>query len=331
MSNYVFGPVPSRRLGRSLGIDLVPYKTCTYDCIYCQLGRTTCKTVARKEWVPLEAVLDELSSKLSVQPDYVTLSGSGEPTLFSRIDELIERVKSMTHVPVAVLTNGSLLWDREVRRQLSRADLVIPSLDAGDESLFRLVNRPHETISFDRMLAGLVAFRREYTGRLWLEVFVVAAFTAAEPALASLRKCVAMIRPDRVQLNTVTRPAVEDYAGPVSAERLAAIAKTFDPPAETIGDFPAIATPSGAVGQREDILALVRRRPCSLDDVAAGLGMHRNEVLKHLEELAREGLVQVATVDRKHHYRASTPPEGLRLDPGPPPGGPDRAPKRSPR
>ena len=315
MSNYVFGPVPSRRLGRSLGIDLVPYKTCTYDCIYCQLGRTTCKTLARKEWVPLTAVLDELRPKLSVRPDYVTLSGSGEPTLFSRIDELIERVKSMTDVPVAVLTNGSLLWDRQVRRQLSRADLVIPSLDAGDESLFRLVNRPHEAISFDQMLAGLIAFRREYTGRFWLEVFLVGAFTALENELTSLRQCVALIQPDRVQLNTVTRPPADDYAVPVSPDRLAAIAKTFDPPAEVIGNAPTIATEPGAFAQREDILALIRRRPCSIDDIAAGLGSHRNEVLKHLEKLAHEGLVQVDVVDQKHYYRVpapiSCPPDSL--------------------
>ena len=122
MSKYVFGPVPSRRLGRSLGIDLVPFKTCTYDCIYCQLGRTTCKTLERKEWVPLDAVVDEVQSRLDSRPDYITLSGSGEPTLFSRIDELVDRIKRMTSIPVAVLTNGSLLSDINLQRQLSKVD-----------------------------------------------------------------------------------------------------------------------------------------------------------------------------------------------------------------
>ena len=131
--NHVFGPVPSRRLGRSLGIDLVPFKTCTYDCIYCQLGRTTNKTIDRKEWFPLEAIFEELKGKLSSNPDYITLSGSGEPTLFSRIDELIQRIRSITDTPIAVLTNGSLLWQQTLRNQLSDAHLVIPSLDAGDE------------------------------------------------------------------------------------------------------------------------------------------------------------------------------------------------------
>jgi len=123
---YIFGPVPSRRLGRSLGVDLVPFKTCTYDCIYCQLGRTTNKTAERREWVPLNEVLAELQDKLATKPDYITLSGSGEPTLYSRLDDLIDRIRSMTDVPVAVLTNGSLLWQKEVRRQLMDAHLVIP-------------------------------------------------------------------------------------------------------------------------------------------------------------------------------------------------------------
>lgn len=304
MNKHVFGPVPSRRLGRSLGIDLVPYKTCTYDCIYCQLGCTTCKTLERKEWVALEEILTELGPKLSTRPDYITLGGSGEPTLFSRIDELIDRIKGMTDIPVAVLTNGSLLWDKDVRRQLARADLVIPSLDAGDESLFRLVNRPHESISFDRMLAGLVAFRREYPGRLWLEIFLVGAFSVVEHELANLRHCAALIRPDRVQLNTVTRPPADDRAIPVPPDRLAAIAASFDPPAEVIGNILATEVAPGSLAQRDDILALLRRRPCSIDDLVVGLGSHRNEVLKYLDQLARERLVQVDVVNHTHYYRA---------------------------
>ncbi|HBO43222.1 MAG TPA: radical SAM protein, partial [Planctomycetaceae bacterium] len=168
MNHFVFGPVPSRRLGRSLGVDLVPFKTCSYDCIYCQLGPTNCRTVERREWVPLNDVLRELKSKLNPPPDYITLSGSGEPTLYSRLDELINRIKDMSDVPVAVLTNGSLLWRDDVRRQLAAADLVMPSLDAGNPATFELVNRPHEAIAFEQMLSGLIAFRQSYRGRFWL-------------------------------------------------------------------------------------------------------------------------------------------------------------------
>ena len=161
MSAFVFGPVPSRRLGRSLGVDLVPFKTCPYDCIYCQLGRTTNKTVQRREWVPLGQVLCDIEARLDSQPDYITLSGSGEPTLYSRIDELIAGIKQLTTTPVAVLTNGALLSDPSVRRSLRAADVIAPSLDAPDAALFQHVNRPHPSVHFEEMLRGLVALRHQ--------------------------------------------------------------------------------------------------------------------------------------------------------------------------
>jgi wyosine [tRNA(Phe)-imidazoG37] synthetase (radical SAM superfamily) len=305
MSRYVFGPVPSRRLGRSLGVDLVPFKTCSYDCIYCQLGATTCKTVERKEWVPLDDVLEQLEPKLSTAPDYITLSGSGEPTLHSRCGELIDRIKAMTDVPVAVLTNGSLLWQEEVRRQLMKADLVIPSLDAGDEGMFHLVNRPHEDVTFERMLSGLADFRREYRGAYWLEVFVLGALTAIKPDFAELARCVGRIGADRVQLNTVTRPPSASFAVGVSRRRLTELAATLDPPAEVIADFRAVHAQAQFAASREDVLDLLRRRPCSMDDIALGLGMHRNEVLKYLEDLSAEGLVLQTQVDGRLHYRTT--------------------------
>ncbi len=237
MSGHIFGPVPSRRLGRSLGVDLVPFKTCTYDCVYCQLGPTTCKTIQRKEWVPRELVLHELEEKLCSQPDYITLSGSGEPTLYSPLDKLIEGIRTLTDLPLAVLTNGSLLGHWEVRRALSLADLVIPSLDAGDDATFQLVNRPHEGISFERMLAGLVSFRRRFRKQYWLEVFLLSGYTDSEQQLTELRRCVDLIEPDRVQLNTVTRPPAENCAIAVPRTRLDEIAATFSPHAEVIAEF----------------------------------------------------------------------------------------------
>ena len=291
MSKYIFGPVPSHRLGRSLGVDLVPLKTCSYDCIYCQLGNTTCKTTVRKEWVPLDDVLEELKEKLSSAPDYITFSGSGEPTLYSRVDELVDRIKAMTDVPVAILTNGSLLWQEEVRKQLMKADLVIPSLDAGDEVMFRLVNRPHEGVSFERMLAGLADFRREFRGDYWLEVFVLGAYTAIKAESAKLAECAKLIGPDRVQLNTVTRPPAESFAIGISRERLTKLARMFNPSAEVIADFRGVHGQAEFAASREDILDLLRRRPCSMDDIANGLGMHRNEVVKYVEHLSAEGLL----------------------------------------
>lgn len=306
MTHYVFGPVPSRRLGRSLGVDLVPLKTCTFDCIYCQLGRTTCKTVERKAWVPLEEVLNQLSDRLATRPDYITLSGSGEPTLFTPLDRVIDGIRALTDIPIAVLTNGSLLGDSAVQHELRRADLVVPSLDAGDEALFRLVNRPHDALSFEHVVAGLVSFRRHFRGQYWLEVLLVEPYTTAERALAALRRCVELIRPDRVQLNTVTRPPAESYAKPVSPARLAELAATFQPPAEVIAEHPASGElPAQACGQ-EEILDLLRRRPCTAADLAAGLGMHPAQVVKLMETLCREGLVNTCSAAGKTHYRVAT-------------------------
>ena len=304
MSKYIFGPVPSRRLGRSLGIDLVPFKTCTYDCIYCQLGRTTCKTLERKEWVPLDAVVDELRGRLDSRPDYITLSGSGEPTLFSRIDELVDRIKQMTTIPVAVLTNGSLLGDKDLQRQLPKVDLVVPSLDAGDETVFQQINRPHPDLSFDQVLEGLIHFRRQFTGQYWLEVFLVSPYSTFDAHLAALRHCVDLIKPDRVQLNTVTRPPAESDANPVSPEHLKKIAATFSPPAEIIAGFRS--NQPFAIGQvdLEQILALLLRRPCSIKDIASGLGIPAPEVAKQMEVLCGQGLIEPCWAGRNLYYRS---------------------------
>jgi len=303
----IFGPVPSRRLGRSLGVDLVPFKTCTYDCIYCQLGPTTDKTVERREWVPLEDVLSELKGKLATRPDYITLSGSGEPTLYSRLGELIDGIRSMTAVPVAVLTNGSLLWQEEVRRQLLDSHLVIPSVDAGSGGMFRAVNRPHDSISFERMLEGLIAFREAFRGECWLEVFLLAGHTAVEGEVRRIADCAARIQPDRVQLNTATRPTAEDYAVMVSHARMADLAGRFDPPAEVIADYRGVHARSEFQAGREAVLEMIQRRPCSLEDIAAGLGLHRNEAVKHIEQLDAEGLLEKRSSGARLFYSGKHP------------------------
>jgi len=290
--NAIFGPVPSRRLGRSLGVDVVPFKTCTYDCVYCQLGRTTCRTVEQREWVSVDDVLGELAGRLDSQPDVITISGSGEPTLCLRLGEMINRIKAITSVPVVVLTNGSLLWRPEVRSQLLAADLVLPSLDAGDEAMFRTVNRPHPDISFDQMLDGLITFRREFQGQYWLEVFLLAGHTAIEAEAAKLARCVERIAPDKVQLNTAVRPPAETFAVGATRERMAELAKMFGPNAEVIADFHATFEQPEFHAGRQAVLELLKRRPCSLDDISAGLGMHRNQVVKYVQELADDGAIR---------------------------------------
>jgi len=303
--SYVFGPVPSRRLGRSLGVDLVPFKTCSYDCIYCQLGRTTHKTCERKEWVPLDGVLEAVKGKLAAKPDYITLSGSGEPTLYSRTGELISGIKALTDIPVAVLTNGSLLWLDDVRCELVDADLVIPSLDAGSETIFQAVNRPHAEITFEQMLGGLVEFRQMYKGEYWLEVFLLAGYTTDEPELTRLVECTGRIKPDRIQINTVTRPPAEEFAMAVSRERMEEIAQMFDPPAEVIADFHSPHYEAEFAAGMQGIINLLLRRPCTIGDIAAGLGMHRNEVVKYVQKLSAEGRLTHRLSGDETYYSAN--------------------------
>ncbi len=306
---YIFGPVPSRRLRRSLGIDLVPFKTCSYDCIYCQLGRTTNKTIERKEWHPMDVLLRQLENKLSLRPDYITLSGSGEPALYSRCGELIDHIKQITNIPIAVLTNGSLLWMPEVRESLKRADLVIPSLDAGSDTLFRYINRPHAAIPFEKMLKGLIAFRKDYHGPYWLEVFLTAGLSTTDKEIENLKSAIALIQPDKVQINTVTRPPAEHFAEPVPVTQLEQIALRLFENSEAIADYRAVSEHYESASQQEDILTLLTRRPCTIEDIENGLGLHRNEVVKYIQFLLSKKLITVTSGHyRSHDTPAQSPP-----------------------
>jgi wyosine [tRNA(Phe)-imidazoG37] synthetase (radical SAM superfamily) len=304
---HVFGPVPSRRLGRSLGVDLVPFKTCSYDCIYCQLGHTTCKTVERKAWVPMDAVLAELKPKLASRPDYITLSGSGEPTLHSRLGEIIEHIQAMTDVPVAVLTNGSLLWQKEVRAAVGLADVVLPSLDAPDPERFEFINRPHRDITFERLMEGLETFRREFSGEYWLEVMLLEGYTTLPPQVQQFARLARRIRPDKVQLNTAVRPPADEYAMAIPPERLAALARCFKPRAEVIAEYRGRGAAAESQPSRQAILALLHRRPCSADDVAQGLGTNPGAAVKSLASLAAEGRVRCSRRGAEIFYRAVGP------------------------
>ncbi len=292
---FTFGPVPSRRLGRSLGIDFVPFKTCTYDCIYCQLGRTTNKTMERREYFPVDAVLKETEKKLRKieRPDYITLSGSGEPTLHSRIGDIISGIKEFSDVPVAVLTNGSLLWDGEVRDLISAADLVIPSLDAGSEEMFLRVNRPHSGILFKKMIKGLRLFREQFKGDIWLEVFITGGVTDTESEILEIKRLVDYIAPERVQLNTAVRTPAEKYAGLVDKKRMDEFSAFFGRHCEVIADYANVHNLSEFSSTREDVLSLIRLRPCSIDDISAGLGLHRNETVKYVQELVDKKLIRI--------------------------------------
>ncbi len=292
---YVFGPVPSRRLGRSLGVDLIPFKTCTYDCLYCQVGRTTDSTIERKEYVPVAAVLDEIDRKIAAgcAADYITFSGSGEPTLHSGIGRVIISLKEKTNIPVAVITNGSLLWDEDVRKDLMKADLVIPSLDAGNQEMFERVNRPHSNISFEKMVDGIESFTARFPGKVWLEIFLLDGLTT-DADVERIAACARRINPDAVQLNTAVRPTAEESARPIDEARMREMAGIFGERAEVIAAFEAdreaAVPPEKPTGN--DILDMLRRRPCSIDDIAAGLGIPVEESLAHIETLLNEGRIR---------------------------------------
>jgi wyosine [tRNA(Phe)-imidazoG37] synthetase (radical SAM superfamily) len=305
INNHVFGPVPSRRLKRSLGIDLVPYKTCSYDCIYCQLGCTTNKTVTRKEWVPLELLLEQLQKRLSeinTPPDYITLSGSGEPTLYSRLNELIDGVKKITSTPIALLTNGSLLWQPEVRQQILDVDLIVPSLDVGDEKMFQNVNRPHESITFPKMLEGLIKLREEFHNQYWLEVFLLDGYTALPAEIDKIVHCVKQIKPDRVQLNTVERPPAEEFAYVVQAKHLSQIAGLFDPPAEVVAGYQGVPEEAYSGHLDTDIITILKRRPCTLNDLSNVLGVPHNTTVKCLYHLSKENRVVTKNINGQTYY-----------------------------
>lgn len=289
---YIYGPVPSRRLGLSLGVDIVPPKICTLDCVYCQIGRTTEKSSERQDFVPIEAVLAELGQKLreGIQADYVTIGGSGEPTLHSRLGELIDGVRRLTDMRVVILTNGTLLFREDVRADCAKADVVVPSLDAGDAAMFKRINRPVGDISIEKLVSGLVQFRREFTGQIWLEVFLMEGVNTSAEDVAKIGACVTRIKPDKVQLNTAVRPTADQGIQPATIEALTAAAQQIGVECQIIGAAP---PPSDRHSSRTgaDVLSMLKRRPCSVTDVATGLGITMDDALEHLGRLEVDGVL----------------------------------------
>jgi wyosine [tRNA(Phe)-imidazoG37] synthetase (radical SAM superfamily) len=302
---YIFGPVPSRRLGRSLGVDLVPYKTCTFDCIYCDLGKTTHKTVVRESYVKPEEIRRELELTLPVlskKPDYITVSGSGEPTLNENIGEIICHIKDLTSIPLAVLTNGSLFSLQEVRKALVGADVVIPTLDAITDVTFQCLNRPHPSLDIQEIVSGLIQFRNEYQGRIWIEVVFCRGINDDKREIEKLKGIIERIQPDRVQLNTPVRPPAEEFAYPLSTVRLEEIRKRLGDKAEIVSEF--TASLGGVFDSAKDteILSLLKRRPCTMEDISQALGFRRDEVVKHLDHLRKTGVVRYRMYDHRCYY-----------------------------
>ncbi|MBW1721202.1 MAG: radical SAM protein [Deltaproteobacteria bacterium] len=307
---YLFGPVPSRRLGLSLGIDLTPFKTCSLDCVFCQLGRTTKKTVLRKEYVPIEAVIAEIEAWLASggRADYLTLSGSGEPTLHSRFGDVLSFIRSHCGIPTVLLTNGTMLFHPEVRSAACNADIVKVSLSAWDQASYGWMNRPHPDLRFEQLIEGQKIFRDQFKGNLWMEVFLVAGMNSSPDDVSKIAALVEEIRPDRIHLNTAVRPPAEEFAQPLSRQRLAALVNLFRPTAEVIAEFTPHTT-SGIRASQERVFSMLKRRPCTAEQIAEAFGMHLNEVSKIIGNLLRAHRILAERRDTAVYYRAKNTDE----------------------
>jgi wyosine [tRNA(Phe)-imidazoG37] synthetase (radical SAM superfamily) len=317
MAQHLFGPVPSRRLGVSLGIDLTPDKACSLNCVYCECGSTARLTADRAEYAPTAEVIAELDAYLAGGPrlDSITFSGSGEPTLHSGLGAIIAHLKDRhPRYAVTVLTNSTLLGRADVRSELARADRVIPSLDAVSEAAFLRINRPHRSLTSAGLIAGLETFCAGFRGEIWLEIFIVPGVNDTPEELELFRATIARLRVDRVQLNTLDRPGAVAWIRPASVEYLEHVARQLGPAVEVVAsrrrhaavDADASAgaeaghgadaghaaeTGRGDATARDLILATVAVRPSTIVELAALLDRPADTIGHLLDALIDEGRV----------------------------------------
>jgi len=341
--SFVYGPVPSRRLGLSLGINIIPFKTCTLDCIYCQCGKTTKKTIERRSFFPINNILSAVRSAINEREhgvggpgirarkpeplrcrtgaakanpgapepiSFLTFSGEGEPTLNQDIGRIIRKLKREFSIPVAVITNSTLLTDPQVRRDLYAADLVVPSLDAADQRSFARVDRNHRDLRVADIIEGLKLFRRGYRGKIWLEIMLVKGINDSVDHIVALRKASWQIKPDRVQLNTVVRPPAEKSARPLSFDDLEQIQCLFGPNTDVIGEvkdkgrrgLARLSAEENRACTQSAILATVQGRPVTRLDLVCSLGVAPREIEAALQRLLRVKHIRRVSYSNKTFY-----------------------------
>jgi wyosine [tRNA(Phe)-imidazoG37] synthetase (radical SAM superfamily) len=306
IKRFVYGPVPSRRLGISLGVDIIPFKHCTYDCVYCQLGRTTQHTTQRRSFVPIETVMDEIEEVVNRNQDldYLTFSGSGEPTLNSDIGKMISRAEDLTHIPVAVITNGSLLWEKAVRSDLLQAHLVVPSVDAVSEQVYQKINHPVRGLESKKVLQGIRQFCQEYDGKVFVEIMLVKGVNDSQEEIGKINDFVGQLRAERIQLNTVVRPPSWPDAMRLDQQELLRIKGLFDPqlPVEIIAGFDRTTSQAYHPDLENAIIELLARRPTKKDEMAAALGVHQNEMVKYLQVLEESKKIKITIREGEAYY-----------------------------
>ena len=320
--NCVFGPVPSRRLGQSLGIDPIPFKTCNWSCVYCQLGRTSPRTVDRQDFYPPDDIVAAVKTALDAHRadniNWITFVGSGEPTLHASLGRIIRSVKALTEMPVAVITNGSLLHQEEVRQELAAADAVLPSLDAGSERLYRRINRPAGPFTFNRHVDGLAAFRQAYDGKLWVETMLLKGLNDTPDALTDLAAVLRRVAPDEVHIVLPTRPPGEPWVEPADRESLTRASEVLGqvarvlPPAEQ-GTFDL----SGYDDVVDAVVGVITRHPMREQQLLQTLDRWTPGQVTHaLEQLAASNRARQVTrygqrfwASVKAHYADQQPEE----------------------
>ncbi len=305
---HLFGPVPSRRLGMSLGVDLVPRKVCSLDCVYCEVGKTIKLTLERKEYISFKKIKRELADYFenNPDPDYITFSGSGEPTLNVKIGEVLQFIKKeKPKIPIAVLTNGTLLSEQEVRAAIIDADVVLPSLDAATQKTFIKINRPVRDLNIETYIQGLIDFRNEYKGEIWLEIFILPGYNDEKNELIKLKEAILSIQPDSVQLNTLDRPGTVQDLQKATTSQLEAIRDFWN--LDYVDIIAAAPERKNIQSYREDtenaILETISRRPCTADDLTKILGLHINEINKYLDVLEAENKIDSVQLERGNFYQ----------------------------
>ena len=300
---YLFGPVPSRRFGLSLGVDLVPRKTCTLDCVFCEVGPTTCLTAERKEYAPLRQIEKELALWRSAggRADVVSVTGAGEPTLHSGFGEILEFIKKEIKIKSVLLTNSTLMHLPGVRRSACAADIVKVTFSAWDEDSFRLLTRPHPGVRFADLLDGLRVFRSEYAGELWMEVFIVPGINDGPGQIRQIAALARSICPDKIQLNTAVRPTAESGIKAAPESLLNEARDLFQPKAEVIARYAAAATAKAVIDEGA-VLSMLRRRPCTARDVAASFALDPEATLKALQTMQAQGTLRMEKRGKEEYY-----------------------------
>lgn len=307
----LFGPIPSRRLGISLGVDLIPHKNCTLDCLYCECGPTTSQSLERRHFFPYDGIPEELD-RFFAKPkhlDALTFSGYGEPTLSLHLGPVLADLKARSEVPVVVITNGTLLGDPQVQEELLAADKILPSLDAGSEAVYRRINRPLPQMNLKGLVEGLISFRERYKGTMWLEVFLAEGINDDPGELARIREHIDAIRPDRIQLNTLDRPPAYSGIRPMPRQRLLEIVDAWGPGRTEIikridhaGDVP-----SYSEDLHDLLLQTLGRRPLTLEDICQVTGQNQEGILAYLDLLMSQNRVRPRVVDDAIFYAAVKP------------------------